>query len=82
MFSSLLQGAAGRLFEQRLAEKSYLAIVDGHLRCAAGGMLECTGAIADDPARAFPRRLSALSVSHSKSCFYGTFVWARRALYS
>jgi hypothetical protein len=30
--------------------------------------------------RARPGRLSALSVLHSKSSFYGAFVWARRAL--
>jgi hypothetical protein len=29
-----------------------------------------------------PGRLSALSVFHSKSCLYGAFVWARRALNS
>jgi hypothetical protein len=32
--------------------------------------------------RALSRRLSALSVSHSKSFLYGVFVWARRALNS
>jgi hypothetical protein len=31
-------------------------------------------------ARARPGRLSALSVLHSKSIFYGAFVWVRRAL--
>ena len=30
------------------------------------------------PARACPRRLNALSVSHSKSVLHGAFVWARR----
>jgi hypothetical protein len=33
-----------------------------------------------DSVRARPGRLSALSVSHSKSLLYGAFVWARRAL--
>jgi hypothetical protein len=32
--------------------------------------------------RGLPRRSSALSVLHSKSSFYGTAVWARRALNS
>ena len=32
--------------------------------------------------RARPERLSALSVSHSKSILYGAFVWVRRALNS
>ena len=32
--------------------------------------------------RALPRRLSGLSISHSKSVSYGGFVWARRALTS
>jgi hypothetical protein len=36
----------------------------------------CTGA----EVRARPGRLSALSVFHSKTIFYGGFVWARRAL--
>ena len=34
------------------------------------------------PVRARPRRLSALSVFHSKSVLYGGFVRARRALNS
>ena len=34
------------------------------------------------PVRVRPRRLSALSVFHSKSFLYGALVWARRALNS
>jgi hypothetical protein len=53
---------------------------------ATGAMINIDGVcfehVHPDTVRARPGRLSTLSVSHSKSFFYGAFAWARRALNS
>ena len=49
-------------------------------RTACAGTRYAFAAVFSGTVRAHPRRLSALSVSHSKSALYDAFVWARRCL--
>jgi Ca2+-binding EF-hand superfamily protein len=57
-----------------LSEPAYVAFLD----TVFGAIVDVDGA--DDAVRARPGRLSALSVSHSKSILYGACAWTRRAL--